>query len=71
MEYLMILTVWCIVWGCLGGWISDEKGRSSGEGVVLGVRFGPLGVLITALMPNVTKADRQCWYHRPPLLHRS
>jgi hypothetical protein len=35
----------------LGYWVADQKGRSTTEGAVLGFLFGPLGVLIVALLP--------------------
>jgi uncharacterized membrane protein len=49
MEMLLIL--WGI-FGGLGAWIADHKDRRRGEGLILGVLFGPLGVLVEALLPT-------------------
>jgi hypothetical protein len=37
----------------LGAWVASVKGRDSGEGLLLGLLFGPFGVLIEALLPNI------------------
>jgi hypothetical protein len=41
------------VFSVLGGWVAGEKNRSVGEGIFLGVLFGPFGVLIEALLPTL------------------
>ena len=52
----MELLIFCIlIWACFGGlsvWIASQKGRSAGEGFVLGFAFGPLGVIVESLLPN-------------------
>jgi hypothetical protein len=35
----------------LSAWIAGQKNRSGGEGFNLGALFGPLGVLVEALLP--------------------
>lgn len=43
---------WLVLWPALGRWIALQKGRSFREGVVLALVFGPLGILVEALLPN-------------------
>jgi hypothetical protein len=56
----------CITGG-LGSWVATEKKRDGGEGFLLGLFFGPFGVLIEALMPTlpgpapVAPAPAPCW----------
>lgn len=53
MEVLVVLLMlWC-AFGGLGWYIAGQKGRSGGEGAVLGFLFGPLGVLVEALLPSI------------------
>jgi hypothetical protein len=40
-----------VVW--LGLYVAGEKGRSGWEGVGLALVFGPLGVLVVALLPTL------------------
>jgi hypothetical protein len=40
-----------VVFGGLGAWVATQKDRGQGEGFILGLLFGPLGVLIEALLP--------------------
>jgi hypothetical protein len=35
-----------------GYYVSAEKGRGGGEGLIFGLLFGPLGLLIAVLMPE-------------------
>jgi hypothetical protein len=55
MELLIVIAViWVgMIW--LGGYVSDQKGRSKNEGQLLGLFFGLLGVIIAALLPTVDK----------------
>lgn len=53
-----ILIIGLVFWACmiaLGTYVAAEKGRSSEEGVLLPVLFGPFGVLILALLPSKAK----------------
>jgi peptidyl-prolyl cis-trans isomerase A (cyclophilin A) len=43
-----------LVFGALGAWIASEKRRGEGEGLLLGLLFGPFGVLIEALLPTLS-----------------
>jgi hypothetical protein len=45
-----------VVFGSLGIYVAAQKGRSPGEGFVLGAIFGPLGCLIVALLPASARA---------------
>jgi len=59
MDFLVILIPIWIVMGALGAWAAMMKNRSPIEGLMLGILFGPFGVLITALMPNMPSKDKQ------------
>jgi hypothetical protein len=47
-----VVAAW-IAAGLLGGWVATQKGRRAAEGLALGVLFGPFGVIVEALLPNV------------------
>jgi hypothetical protein len=42
----------------LGGYVASQKNRSICEGLVLGLFFGPLGVIAEGLMPNLVPPRR-------------
>lgn len=44
------------VWGPLGMWVAIQKAREAGEGYLLGLIFGPFGILIEAMLPVGTAA---------------
>jgi|GEM_PF-5121152 len=52
MEWLIAISVLAVMMAMLGAWIAAQKRRDTSEGVILGLLFGPLGVLIEALLPN-------------------
>jgi hypothetical protein len=52
MEWLILIGVLAVAFGGLGGWVATQKQRSALEGLVLGLLFGPLGVLVEALLPQ-------------------
>lgn len=55
MEFLCLLVVFDVaVCGPLGASFSADKGRNVAEGLLLGGLFGPLGVLVAALLPATT-----------------
>jgi hypothetical protein len=54
---LLRLILWCAL-GYAGGWIAARKGYPPRWGVVLGVLFGPLALLVCALLP-MTEAGRE------------
>lgn len=45
MEFLILVFVW-LTWGAIGAYLSQQKGRGPGEGFLLGVVLGPLGLVI-------------------------
>ena len=49
---VVIVTVSAIVFGLLGTWVAKQCGRRTDEGFLLGMVFGPLGVLLVALLPR-------------------
>ena len=52
MELLIILLIVWAAFGALGYYIATQKGRPQAEGLLLGFLFGPLGVLLVALLPS-------------------
>lgn len=51
MDLLFLLLLSSIIFGGLGAWIAVQKNRPSGEGILLGALFGPLGAIIETLLP--------------------
>lgn len=47
------LGLWWVACAGLGSYVSAEKGRGPAEGFVLGLLFGPLGVVVALLLPTV------------------
>jgi hypothetical protein len=52
MELLAIVIPLWIVMGFLGAFVAAQKRRAVAEGFMMGLLFGPLGVLVEALLPN-------------------
>ena len=52
MESLIIVGLLLAVFGCFGAWVAVQKQRGTTEGIILGLLFGPLGVLVEALLPQ-------------------
>jgi hypothetical protein len=55
MEWLIFVGIMAVLCGGLGAWVATQKRRSASEGLVLGLLFGPLGVLVEALLPQGSK----------------
>jgi hypothetical protein len=55
MEWALALAAGLGVLGALGAWIAKQKRRGPIEGFILGFLFGPLGVVIEALLPAGTR----------------
>ena len=53
MEWLVLVGVLAAIFGGLGAFIAAQKRREVAEGLIMGLLFGPLGVLIEALLPSV------------------
>jgi hypothetical protein len=51
-EVLGYIVAVAVAMGLLGLWVAAQKRRSPAEGCILGLCFGPLGVLIEALLPS-------------------
>jgi hypothetical protein len=69
-----LVSVW-LAFGVAGYYVAGQKRRSTAEGFWMGVLFGPLGVLIEALLPTITPekpvrksrpVDRKAWDYKPP-----
>lgn len=56
---LLAGTFLCLSFAWLGGYIAEQKGRSSTEGCLLGLLFGPFGALVALLLPTV--AAKPVW----------
>ena len=50
-NLLLYSIIGAIITGALGRYVASEKGRSGGEGFLLGFLFSILGVIIVALLP--------------------
>lgn len=50
-SILEIVLTWSIVFGLFGMYVAAQVRRKIAEGLILGVLFGPLGVIIVALLP--------------------
>jgi hypothetical protein len=57
MEIVVGLLVLWFLFAILGTWVAGQKNRNGVEGFALGFLFGPLGVLIEALLPTPEKPD--------------
>ena len=52
MEWLILVIVLAAVFGALGAFVAVQKRRDVAEGLIMGFSFGPLGVLVEALLPQ-------------------
>ncbi len=52
LTVLFILLGSCLVCAVAGASVAKEKNRDAVEGVLFGAVFGPIGILITALLPT-------------------
>lgn len=57
MNFVPWLIAGGLVFGLLGRWVADQCGRRGSEGFVLGFLFGPVGVIIEALLPHQSADD--------------
>ena len=53
---LLSVVAWVVVFTFLGSWVSCQKHRRPEEGAILGLLFGPFGVLLEALLPTLQPA---------------
>lgn len=51
MTIFLCVSAWLVAFGALGGYVSVQVDRDAAEGLILGVLFGPLGVIVAALLP--------------------
>jgi hypothetical protein len=52
MEWLILIGVLVVVFGALGAWVATQKRRGASDGLAMGLVFGPLDVLVEALLPQ-------------------
>ncbi len=48
---ILILLAFPLGFGWFGSWVAGQKKRRKREGFILGLLFGPLGVLVEVLLP--------------------
>ncbi len=65
MEFLVIWLIVGGVLGCVGAWVAAQKNRPGGEGFMLGFFLGPLGLILEALLPTLTKEQLAELQRRP------
>lgn len=51
-SWLFIGFLGMLAFGAFGGWVAFQKQRDPAEGAILGLLFGPFGVLVEALLPG-------------------
>jgi hypothetical protein len=51
-PYVAVYLVVAFIFAFFGRWVAYQCGRESIEGFVLGLLFGPLGVIVEALLPK-------------------
>ena len=52
LTVLLIVLVSCVACAVAGASVAKEKGREPLEGVIYGALFGPIGIVVTALLPT-------------------
>lgn len=60
MDVGTIVIVWWLAaaaFSALASWVAIQCGRSVVEGFVLGLLFGPLGVIVESLLPKFPGSD--------------
>lgn len=55
--WMSACVVGALVFGCFAAWVAKQKQRATTEGFALGMTFGPLGVLVEALLPQGNAAN--------------
>ncbi len=58
LTVLLLLLGSCLVCVVAGGSVAKEKNRDAAEGVLFGAVFGPIGILITAMLPTKPSRDQ-------------
>jgi hypothetical protein len=53
-----------LAFGYVGGWIAARKGSAPRAGIVLGVLFGPMALLVGACLPPTKEGRQQAEYER-------
>lgn len=72
MEFFIVAwLLTALVFGFLGMWVADQKSRPSSEGFLLGLLFGPLGVLIEAVLPNGVPQAKVAVIPEDPLVRQA
>jgi hypothetical protein len=56
-TWIFVVGILMFVLGALGLWTAMQKGRSTTEGFVLGLIFGPLGVILEGLLPTLEPSE--------------
>ena len=53
---LIFIVIVCVICGTIGHYIGKEKNRED-MGLLLGILFGPIGILIVAVLPPIEKSN--------------
>ena len=56
-ELIVAFIIGAIAFGSFGAWVARQKRRSVVEGLILGLLFGPLGVVVEGLLPQGSEPD--------------
>ena len=51
-AFVVAVLVQLFVFGYFGFWVAGQCGRNPLEGYILGALFGPIGVIVEALLPK-------------------
>ena len=54
MAIALGIFAYVVVFAVFGAWVAIQCRRSEMEGFLLGALFGPIGVIVEALLPSVT-----------------
>lgn len=58
MELLIAWGIGAVIMAIFGAWVAAQKNRGASEGFLLGLIFGPLGVVIEALLPTLSSTAK-------------
>jgi hypothetical protein len=51
------LIVYILVCACAGSYVAAQKGRPLFEGLIFGLLFGPIGLVVEACLPDMGSVD--------------
>jgi len=60
---LIQIVIWCAL-GYAGGWIAARKGYQPRIGVIVAIIFGPIALIVCALLPPTKEGREQAEFER-------